>query len=427
MHLGRTRCAPAAHAGSGSPTTTRTFAGGRTLKPGVCAVPWAAVTRRRDRASIFGFSPFAQNTSLARNLTYARCAPSRRSTLGALALPRSEHPFMPSPTRQVLVAVLAITLAGGIVTAAVIGRGTTQDPANGAQQTETAAPGDPTATTSSPPPRAQTPPHPREQPASEQDIRRRAVSEPVVNARVHLSRLRLLLADAVIGADRDDEHVLEAISQRAAWIGDAAQRLDDPVDGQPSEAPSGDPLHAPEAVARVVPVVSRWDVVANQRDGLSEQLRDAADTAVEVADAAVRLRAAAHGYAAAVDELPSGDDPAVLRDAWRDERERLTEYREVAQEAGTRPALTSHADAHMALTDVLLDLTDEAIDAIDADDLDAYNQLVEQLPTQVAGELRTIEATLEDALVAAVEAIDTTTARANTLLNTLRVLEVTPA
>ncbi len=130
------------------------------------------------------------------------------------------------------------------------------------------------------------------------------------------------------------------------------------------------------AVAVVDPVFDRLTGLEAQATDLAERFVTAADEADAWLTAVSDLEAAARTYAASSDELPSGEDPGTIADAWRAEVARLEGYADAVEAAGGHRASATLAEAHGQLVTGMREVADDAIDRLEAGDLDGYNALL---------------------------------------------------
>jgi hypothetical protein len=180
--------------------------------------------------------------------------------------------------------------------------------------------------------------------------------------------LRILAAGAILGSERDTADLAADLDRRLATLRDAADALEDasvhPIPDRPSAL----------RVAVVDEVFGQLEPLDDQAARTATHLRDAADHTARVTAASLDLARAASDYAAGSDELPDSDDPEQIASAWRDELDRLADYDAAVSTAETVAAAAPLAQAHRELVDHLIGLANAAIDDLEGDDVDAYNE-----------------------------------------------------
>jgi Tfp pilus assembly protein PilV len=220
--------------------------------------------------------------------------------------------------------------------------------------------------------------------ASDVQTQREALAAPAQEARVTAASLRLLLAETVAGpAVSDDGVALATITERATTLRGAADQLDAAAASPHPDRPAD--LEAEDVDA----VLQRLGPVDAQAHGAATLLRDAASDAVAIAQAADGLHAAVADLVDHTQELPDGDDPEVIAEAWAAEAELRAAYLDAIEAADAIPALAPLTAVHRDLADRLQAVADGGAEALADGDLDTYNErLREQLGELDAEELR---------------------------------------
>jgi hypothetical protein len=226
---------------------------------------------------------------------------------------------------------------------------------------------------------------------------RSEMSTPAHEAERTTAELLVTVVETVTGSERDPDAVRETLDRLVADLHAAADHLEGAAAQPLPTRPQAIPVQTADAIfARLRGVEERAGEVA-------AQVRQAAEEAEAFAAAAHELSSAAATYAASTAELPDSDDPDVLADAWRGERERLDRYREAVDGAAATAGLEELAGSHAELVDTLRALADDAVTALEAGDVDGYNAtLTEVLGDEDASSLtdQLVDAT-EQALEAA--------------------------
>jgi len=199
---------------------------------------------------------------------------------------------------------------------------------------------------------------------------RHAVAAPAHDAQQTTAALRVLVAEAITGSDRDPAGVLDDVRRVADQLRGHADRLDE------AAASPLPPRPAALAVAGVDPLFARLEPLDGQARDLAEHLRVSADRVEALASTATGLHVAAADYAATTQDLPTGNDPDVHATAWRAELERLAAYRAAVDEVADDAALAGLADAHVGLLDAMDGLAADALAELEAGDIDGYNARV---------------------------------------------------
>jgi hypothetical protein len=221
---------------------------------------------------------------------------------------------------------------------------------------------------------------------------RTGLAEPAHTAERSAADLLVTVVETVTGSERDAGSVRETLDALVDDLRTAADQLDETA-AQPLPArPETVPVQTAEAV------FARLELLEDRAGDVAAQLREAADHAEVFASASHELSTAAAEYAASTDELPDSDDPEVLATAWRAERDRLATYREAVDVAVETEGLEELAGTHAELVNALQALADDAVEALDAGDVDGYNDRL----ADVLGDRDTD--TLGEDLVAATEA-----------------------
>jgi hypothetical protein len=230
---------------------------------------------------------------------------------------------------------------------------------------------------------------------------RLALTEPAFAARDDAAQLRLLLAEAAIGSDRDSGRVVQHLTE----VTDRLEAAADELDGPPA-AGDLDALHA-------------------QASDVALHLRSAADGAVDLTHAAIELNGAATRFVdAEVHDAPL-DDPDLLADAWEKDLERLEDYEAAANDAADHAPLEAHAAAHREVAAELTRLAQDAIDHLDDGGLDAYNASLEDRITEVEPLVAELQPSLERSVEAMVSETETAEGRVLGLLSELEQLRAT--
>ncbi len=206
-------------------------------------------------------------------------------------------------------------------------------------------------------------------------------------ARAELATDLAVVRDAIAVPAREGQngatallrHQLELIAGEGPDTGIGDQLIADlRVAADELDAASGTPLpDRPQVlpVATVDPIYARLEGLEDQAADVATTYRDAADHAEASIGALRELEAAAMAYADSTDQLPSGDDPDVIADAWRAERDQLETYAAAIADAADDPVIAPLAAAHDQLVTGLRTFADDAIERLEADDLDGYNAL----------------------------------------------------
>jgi hypothetical protein len=164
---------------------------------------------------------------------------------------------------------------------------------------------------------------------------------------------------------------------------------------------------------------------------LATTFREAADGAEAWLVAVRDLDAAAVAYADSTGDLPEGDDPEVVADAWRAEQQRLADYAAAVARAAENQISAPLAEAHRELVDGMSELAEDAVALLEADDVDGYNALLaERLetadPFEFGSRLDAARAAVADAAISG--PLEDARARALGLLTDIEKLrQATPA
>jgi hypothetical protein len=245
---------------------------------------------------------------------------------------------------------------------------------------------------------------------------------PAFAARDDAATLRLLLAESVIGTDRDADRVVEQVTEVGARLEDAADRLES-QDIAEVPAPTSPAAEPPSEVPDPQPTSA--DALREQAADVAVRLREATEGTVEISAAALELQGAAERFAGA--EPPDSTDPDALAAAWADDRDRLGAYHDAAGAAAELPALERHAAAHLEVATSLIALADDAVERLQAGDLDAYDMLLDERLPAAQTLLDGLEPNLAHSLDAVVSAIETAEGRVLGLLGELdRLRAATP-
>lgn len=245
---------------------------------------------------------------------------------------------------------------------------------------------------------------------------REALAAPAQEARTTAASLRLLLAETVSGsAAAGDAATLDTLQARATTLRGAADQLDtaaaSPQPRRPADLPAED----------VDALLQRLGPVDAQAHGAAALLRDAAADAVATAQAAHGLHAAVADLVDHTQELPDGDEPEVIVEAWAAEAELHAAYLDAIEAADDIPALAPLTVVHRDLAERLRVVADDGAEALADGDLDAYNErLAEQLGALDAEELRDeLREATASALAAAVADVEAAEEHALGLLHEL--------
>lgn len=171
-------------------------------------------------------------------------------------------------------------------------------------------------------------------------------------------------------ADEEIEEEREALEEDLQAAGDALQEI------------ATEPL--PE-----IPEMADEDAVTEDL----EELREAQERATELGDqltqaaigvdswshALTALREQADRYVETVEGQPDTSDPDRLRAQWEDELEVLREYREAAEDTAEIPGLEPLAEAYLAYIDANIEFAEEAIDLLEDEEIDAYNERLREV------------------------------------------------
>lgn len=197
---------------------------------------------------------------------------------------------------------------------------------------------------------------------------RAALADPARDgqrAATALLRHQLLLVageapDATVG-----ERLVARLHTAADELADAAAApLPDRPDGLPDDT--------------VEPLLEQLAGIGDHATDLADTFRISADDA-EAWLAAVRaVDDAARAYADSTEQLPRGDDPGPIAEAWRAERTLLEDYAAALGSAGEHEASAPLAVAHQQLVDGMRDVAGDALTALEAEDIDAYNALLDE-------------------------------------------------
>jgi hypothetical protein len=180
--------------------------------------------------------------------------------------------------------------------------------------------------------------------------------------------LLVAVVETVTGSARDDEAVQTTLDALVEDLHAAADQLDEVADQPLPARPRAVPVPTADAV------FDRLETIEVQASEVAAQLREAAERAEDFASAAHGLSSAAATYAASTGDLPDSDDPDVLATAWRSERDRLDAYRQAVDVAAETDGLEELATSHQELIDTLRSLADDAVTALEAGDVDGYNE-----------------------------------------------------
>ena len=175
---------------------------------------------------------------------------------------------------------------------------------------------------------------------------------------------------AVSGEPVDTDRTEALLGQ----LRDAADRLD---------AAAAQPLpDRPVALAvdSADPVYARVDALRSQAADLAERFRTTADDTEAWNAALAEVVAAGTTYAASTEQLPDGDDPDVVADAWRAELDRLDAFRadlDAASDPEAGPSLQPLVDAQLRLADGMTEVAEASIGHLEDGDIDAYDALLD--------------------------------------------------
>ena len=299
-----------------------------------------------------------------------------------------------SRSRLIVLAVGAAMLAVGLAAVALPDGNPSDDGENEADDTPSVAADDPdTADT--------------ERFARAREVRV-ALTDPAFSARDDAGLLRLLLAEAVIGSDRDADRVLAQITEVADRLEATAAEFDALADETRASPSDG-----------TEPPLEGLEALHDQAVDVAAHLRTAADPAAIHGSAALELHGAADRFASAEVRGPDDDDPDVLADGWTTDLERLRAYEAAATTAADHPPLVAHAEAHLEVVTALIDLSETAIAHLDDGDLDAYNAVLEQRLGDVDPLVEELVPSLEQSLQATVSDAEAAEGRVLGLLSEL--------
>ncbi len=208
--------------------------------------------------------------------------------------------------------------------------------------------------------------------AGELAATRAALRAPADEVRGDLAAARLLLAELLLGSEREPEDVRSEVSAHARRLLDHADEL---LAAAERPAP---------AASEVVPVqlvrasLSDLGPLQGSASRLAEDLRAAAAELDATALAATRYRDALEGFVATTGDLPDAERPAEVVDAWDEEADRLEELRDALERLDLNPVLQPLIAAHLDELTAFRSFTDEAIDTLEAGEVDEHNDLVER-------------------------------------------------
>ncbi len=237
---------------------------------------------------------------------------------------------------------------------------------------------------------------------------RLTLAAPAFSARDDAGLLRLLLAEAVIGSDRDADRVLEQITEVADRLEATATELEALAAETPA-SPSDHTEPPPEGL----------EALHDQALDVATHLRAAADPAAAHGSAALELHGAAARFASAEVRGPDDDDPDVLADGWTTDLELLRAYEAAATTATDHTPLVAHAEAHLEVVTTLIELSETAITHLEDGDLDAYNAVLEQRFADVDPLVEELVPSLEQSLQATVSDAEAAEGRVLGLLSEL--------
>jgi hypothetical protein len=202
---------------------------------------------------------------------------------------------------------------------------------------------------------------------------RTGLAEPAHTAERSAADLLVIVVETVTGSERDAGSVRGTLDVLVDDLRAAADQLDEAAAQPLPVRPQTVPVQTADAV------FVRLQGLDDRAGDVAGQLREAADRAEAFASASHELSTAAAEYAASTDELPDSDDPEVLATAWRAERDRLATYREAVDVATATDGLQELAVTHAELVDALQTLADDAVEALEAGDVDGYNSRLAEL------------------------------------------------
>lgn len=176
---------------------------------------------------------------------------------------------------------------------------------------------------------------------------------------------------AALSGEPSDPDTVEGL---LAQLRGAADDLDEAAAAPMPQRPSAVPVAAAD------PVFARLDTLRDQAGDVAGRFRDTADATAEWNAALTEMTAAAATYAEAAEGLPDSDDPEVVADAWRAERDLLDTYRadlDAVSPPSVGPSLQPLVDAQLVLVDGMSELADDAVAALEAGDVDTYADLLD--------------------------------------------------
>lgn len=187
------------------------------------------------------------------------------------------------------------------------------------------------------------------------------------------SDLQVNLQEHLTVSERSDEEIAEERESLEDDLGDAAEALQ-----ELATAPLPDiPEMADESA--ISGDLEELAAAQGQAGELGSQLAQAATGVDAWSNALTALREQADRYVETVEGQPETSDPDRLQEQWRDELELLREYREAAEAAAEIPGLEPLAEAYLTYIDANIEFAEEAIELLEAEEIDAYNERLREV------------------------------------------------
>lgn len=181
--------------------------------------------------------------------------------------------------------------------------------------------------------------------------------------------LRDVMEQFLTATDESDEALrrrvdllAERLDQQAATVADLRAR----------DVPEPPELVTP---ARAVTVLRELETLRAEATALAEEVPAASADAVRWADAVVGVNAAVAAHVAQVESEDPTSDPAALVELWEAERTPLLRLAAAARGAGDVEGLHAWADAHESYARSLLAWIDDAVQLLEAGELETYNDI----------------------------------------------------
>jgi hypothetical protein len=202
---------------------------------------------------------------------------------------------------------------------------------------------------------------------------RNELATPAHAAERTTAELLVAVVETVTGSERDPEAVRATLDRLIGDLHAAADHLEEAAAQPMPTRPQAIPVPTADAI------FARLQGVEDQAAELAAQVRQTAEEAEAFATAAHELSSAAAAYAASTQQLPDSDDPDVLADAWRAERDHLDRYRDAVDLAADTAGLEELAGSHAEFVDTLRTLADDSVAALEAGNVDGYNARLEEV------------------------------------------------